>query len=62
MPVPTKKQKTALLKRFEAAKKALAAIRDELRDIESEVQTFGDNADEALDDLERASEALSKYL
>jgi len=60
--VLTSRQKRSLKKRIDAAKVALAAQRDEIRDILWALEGISDTADDALDCLDRAADALSQYL
>jgi predicted nucleic acid-binding Zn-ribbon protein len=49
-----------VVKRLEAHQKQIAKKRDELRDLESDISQLGDDADEALDSLSYAIDALSR--
>jgi len=53
---------TALMKQIERKKVALANLRDELRDIESEASSLSEDADEAIASLTDATDALSRLV
>ena len=55
----TKKQ---LLQQVKAAKTRIAKERDKLRDLIDALSTIHDDCDEAVDDMERAADALSRVL
>lgn len=57
-----KRTVSALKKQIEASKRRIAKERDLLRDYISEVEEIAENCDEAVDDLERAADALSDLL
>jgi hypothetical protein len=42
--------------------KAISKERDKLRDLESECAELAENCDEALDNMQDAADALSKYV
>ena len=48
------------LKKLEQHRKAIAAERDKLRDLQSDIEQLADDADEALDSLSYAIDALSR--
>lgn len=52
----------ALTRQIERKKVALAKLRDELRDIESEAETLGMDCQEAADALQDATDALSRLV
>jgi len=52
----------SLTRQIERKKVALAKLRDELREIESEMSSLGDDAQEAIDSLEYATDALSRLV
>jgi len=54
--------KKALLAKVEKAKAAISKQRDELRELQSEVEDLSECCDEAVRSLEDATDALSKYL
>lgn len=58
----TKRERQAIMRRINAAREALAAQRDEIRNLESELSDLGDDCGEALDGLQSASDALSRLL
>jgi hypothetical protein len=49
-----------VVKRLKAHQKQIAKKRDELRDLEGDISQLGDDADEALDSLRYAIDALSR--
>jgi uncharacterized coiled-coil DUF342 family protein len=51
-----------VVKKIETEKAKIAQSRDKLRDYTSEIEAIVCDASEALDDLERATDALSRYL
>lgn len=57
-----KRSVAKLMKQIEAEKAKITASRDKLRDLISEVSDICDDCDEAAEGLERATDALSKYL
>ena len=50
----------AAVKKLEKHRLRIAAERDALRDLESDIGQLGDDADEALDSLRYAVDALSR--
>lgn len=58
----TKKQISAMVKKIEAHKAGIAKHRDELRDLLGDIEAICDDGDEAVNDLERTIDTLSKYL
>jgi hypothetical protein len=48
------------IKTLERERAKIAASRDRLRDIEGDIQGLRQDCDEAVDDLERAIDALSR--
>ena len=52
----------ALIRTIERKKKALAKLRDEIRDLEDEAASLGGDCDEAHEELIRAADALSKLV
>jgi predicted nucleic acid-binding Zn-ribbon protein len=53
---------TALTKQLEKKKVALAKLRDELREIESEICSLAEDAEDAIDSLSEAIDALSRLV
>lgn len=51
---------TAAIKKLKAHQKVIAKKRDELRDLESEISQLADDADEGLESLNYAIDALSR--
>jgi predicted nucleic acid-binding Zn-ribbon protein len=51
-----------ITRQLETKKRHLAKLRDELRDLELEVEQYVDNASEAFRDLEACVETLSQYV
>lgn len=51
-----------VVKKIEAEKVVIATSRDKLREYLDEVEGIIEDADEAVDDLVRATDALSKFL
>lgn len=47
---------------IEACKARMAKERDKLRDLVSDAEALRDNYDTALDDLDRAADAISQYV
>lgn len=52
----------SLTRQIERKKAALAKLRDEIRDIESEAETLGQDAQEAIDALQDATDAMSRLV
>lgn len=55
-------QISALINIIEACKKKIAVERDKLRAAISDVEDVCDSSDDAIEELNRAVESLSKYL
>ena len=51
-----------LMRQIERKKAALAKLRDELRDLERDLSSLGDDVDEALSNLFDATDALSRIV
>jgi hypothetical protein len=51
-----------ILRKLEAIKARQAKVRDEIRDLADELEAHLQNADEAIDDLERAADAVSRLV
>jgi hypothetical protein len=51
-----------ILKQIQRSKERLSDERDKLRDLINELEEYEGSADEALDHLERAADAISQYL
>ena len=51
-----------MMKKIDACKKRIAAERDKLRDLIDDAVAVKESCDEAVEDLERATDALSRYL
>ena len=62
MNILNKKQFVAIVKKIEGHKAAVAKHRDALRDCVLDLEAIVDDADEAIDGLDRALEVLSEYL
>lgn len=58
----TKREINVLKKKLESAQKKIAAQRDILRELESEVNELGDDLDEASYKLEDVVDSLSRLL
>ena len=52
----------AIIKRLEKEKAKIAKNRDALRELLSDAADIEESCNEALDDIERAIDALSKYV
>jgi uncharacterized coiled-coil protein SlyX len=59
---PRKRTVDTLAKQIERCKTIIAGQRDKLRDLTSELSDLQADCEEALGDLERATEALSRLL
>jgi ABC-type transporter Mla subunit MlaD len=57
-----KRSRDSFLKKLGAIKDRIALERDKLRELIDEAETIVACCDEALDDLDRAADALSQYL
>jgi hypothetical protein len=62
LPKPRKKSVASLHRQILACKAKIAAERDKLRELVSEIDEIGDHCEEAVHDLERAADTLSQYL
>jgi predicted nucleic acid-binding Zn-ribbon protein len=56
------KRLAKVIRNIRTEKARIARSRDKLRDFLSEVEEICDDADDAVDDIERALDTLSKYL
>lgn len=59
---PRKRTVDTLAKQIERCKANIAAERDKLRDLTSELSDLQSDCEEALGDLERATDALSRLV
>jgi uncharacterized coiled-coil DUF342 family protein len=60
--LPNRKLVAKLVRDIDRCKGKIAAERDKLREILSEVESIVEDCDEAHDELEAAVDCLSKYL
>jgi ABC-type transporter Mla subunit MlaD len=62
MKQPRKTTVASLTRQIHACEERIAKERDKLRELISNASAIADDCDDAIDDLERAADTLSKYL